>query len=36
MTRHELTSSDAALVAIDISKSRNDVLIEIPGKAADA
>ena len=33
MTRHELTSSDAALVAIDISKSRNDVLIEIPGKA---
>lgn len=32
MTRHELTSSDAALVAIDISKSRNDVLIEIPNK----
>ena len=33
MARHELTSSDVALVAIDISKSRNDVVIEIPGKA---
>ena len=32
MTMREPTPSDAALVAIDISKQRNDVLIEIPGK----
>jgi transposase len=32
MTRQEITPTDAILVAIDISKLRNDVLIEIPGK----
>ena len=33
MTLREPTPPDAALVAIDISKLRNDVLIELPGKA---
>lgn len=32
MTRQELTPTGAILVAIDISKVRNDVLIEMPGK----
>jgi transposase len=32
MTRQEITPTDAILVAIDISKLRNDVLIELPGK----
>lgn len=32
MTRREPTPSDVAFVAIDISKARNDVLIEVPGK----
>lgn len=31
MTNREPTPSDAALVAIDVSKSKNDVLIELPG-----
>lgn len=31
MTRMKPTPTDAALVAIDVSKSRNDVLIEVPG-----
>lgn len=32
MTLREPTPPDAVLVAIDVSKQRNDVLIEIPGK----
>ena len=32
MTRQEPTPPEAVLVAIDVSKLRNDVLIEIPGK----
>jgi transposase len=32
MTRQELNPPDAVLVAIDVSKLRNDVLIEVPGK----
>ncbi len=32
MTLREPTSPEAVLVAIDVSKLRNDVLIEIPGK----
>lgn len=32
MTRQELIPPDAVLVAIDVSKLRNDVLIEVPGK----
>ena len=32
MTRRKFTPPDAVLVAIDVSKNRNDVLIEIPGK----
>lgn len=32
MTNREPTPPDAALVAIDVSKLKNDVLIEIPGK----
>lgn len=32
MTRQELTPTDTILVAIDVSKVRNDVLIEMPGK----
>jgi transposase len=32
MTNRESTPPDAALVAIDVSKLKNDVLIEIPGK----
>lgn len=32
MTFSQLTPADAARVAIDISKCRNDVLIEIPGR----
>lgn len=32
MTRQELNPRDAVLVAIDVSKVRNDVLIEVPGK----
>src|SRR5680860_675131 len=32
MTLKEPTPADAVLVAIDVSKARNDVLIEIPGK----
>ena len=31
MTRKDPTTTDSALVAIDVSKSRNDVLIEVPG-----
>ena len=31
MTNREPMPSDVALVAIDISKLRNDVLIELPG-----
>ena len=31
MTTREVTPLDAALVAIDVSKARNDVLIELPG-----
>jgi transposase len=33
MTNREPTPADAVLVAIDISKLRNDVLIELPGSA---
>lgn len=33
MTKMKPTPTDAALVAIDVSKSRNDVLIEVPGRA---
>lgn len=33
MTNREPTPPDAALVAIDVSKARNDVLIELPGSA---
>ena len=33
MTNMELTPSGAILVAIDVSKARNDVLIELPGTA---
>ena len=33
MTNREPTPSDAVLVAIDVSKARNDVLIETPGKS---
>ena len=32
MTNREFTPHDAVLVAIDVSKLRNDVLIEVPGK----
>lgn len=32
MTRQELAPTDTILVAIDVSKVRNDVLIEMPGK----
>jgi transposase len=32
-TRHEPTPADATLVAIDIAKTRNEVLIESPGQA---
>lgn len=32
MTLKETTPADAVLVAIDVSKLRNDVLIEVPGK----
>lgn len=32
MTNREPTPPDAVLVAIDVSKLRNDILIEIPGK----
>lgn len=32
MTRQKLTPTDAILVAIDVSKVRNDVLIEMPCK----
>jgi transposase len=32
MTNRELTPPDAVLVAIDVSKLRNDVLIEMPGR----
>jgi len=31
MTKMKPTPTDAALVAIDVSKARNDVLIEVPG-----
>ena len=31
MTKIEATTTEAALVAIDIAKLRNDVLIEVPG-----
>ena len=34
MTNREPTPADAVLVAIDISKLRNDVLIELPGSVA--
>ncbi len=33
MTRHVPTPPDAALVAIDVAKARNEVLIEQPGQA---
>ena len=36
MTISKLTPSNAARVAIDIAKRRNDVLIEIPGPPAPA
>lgn len=32
MTKKQITPTDAALVAIDIAKARNEVLIEIPGR----
>lgn len=32
MTNRQLTPPDAVLVAIDVSKLRNDVLIEMPGR----
>ena len=32
MTKHQPTPSDTALVAIDIAKHRNEVLIEVPGR----
>jgi transposase len=32
MTTHEPTPSEVALVAIDIAKGRNEVLIEVPGQ----
>jgi len=32
MTNREPTPPDIVLVAIDVSKLRNDVLIEVPGK----
>jgi transposase len=32
MTRQQLSPRDAVLVAIDVSKLRNDVLIEVPGR----
>ena len=32
MTRQETTPADAVLVAIDVSKNRNDILIEVPAK----
>ena len=32
MTKHQPTPRDAALVAIDIAKHRNEVLIELPGR----
>ena len=34
MTNREPTPAGAVLVAIDISKLRNDVLIEVPGPFA--
>ena len=33
MTRHQSTPDAAVLVAIDIAKRRNEVLIQIPGHA---
>ena len=33
MTKHQSTPDDAILVAIDIAKARNEVLIQIPGRA---
>ena len=32
MTKHQPTPSETALVAIDIAKDRNEVLIEVPGR----
>ena len=32
MTTKQITPSDAVLVAIDIAKARNEVLIEVPGR----
>ncbi len=32
MTRHEPTPPDVALVAIDIAKTRNEILVAIPGQ----
>lgn len=32
MTKHKDTALEAALVAIDIAKSKNDVVVEIPGQ----
>ena len=32
MTLREPTPPEAVLVAIDVSKNRNDVLIEVPGR----
>ena len=31
MTNLKVTPSESILVAIDVSKSRNDILIDIPG-----
>jgi hypothetical protein len=31
MTKYQLTPNDGALVAIDVAKARNEVLIDIPG-----
>ena len=33
MARHEPTPAPATLVAIDIAKTRNEVLIEAPGRS---
>jgi transposase len=33
MTKHQSTPDEAVLVAIDIAKVRNEVLIQIPGHA---
>jgi hypothetical protein len=32
MARHEPTPSDATLIAIDVAKTRNEILVEQPGQ----